>query len=549
MMKKHSIKWLIIWGLVIALIGMPTFGAEAFNKVQTKRANLTFQEMIYEHMEYSDIKVLLDKAKIIIDKNDTRAFYKWYTEYESVYRKLSTMIQIANLSYQLNTDNTHYFEEYIYSMELLGRMQSEYVTLFDDEVLSKEMEASYQLSIERSKLVDTYYNQEDGITVMIDGKEKGITEILTSSTLSEKQKMNYYDEWYAAYNQSVGEIFLDLIKIDNQVAVLTGYDSYAAYMYDSYERDYTIEESKIFIENVKELVPEIYTNILGKAEDAMYNLESYTYKDEESLLSSTKKHFISQYKVLEEAYDYLIKYRLYDISTRDNKLSGAFTIYFDSYQEPFILINYDHPYQTALTLIHEFGHYFSYFKGGEHQGGLDLDETYSQAMELFAMPYYGAILEDEPLGDDAQLYIVSSLLSAIIEGCLYEEFLQQVYENPNQTVQELNELYTKLADEYGIRAEGREWCEVPHNYEMPFYYLSYGVSAVAAFEVWEESLSQETGMQTYLDLIQVGRSNSFLEALKKVGLSNPLDKETLEKVMKCIEDYLIMDETTYNKVA
>lgn len=548
-MKKSPIKQLVIWGLIIVLIGIPTFGAETLSKVQTERANFTFQEMTYEHMEYSDIKGLLDKANIIVEKEDTKAFYKWYTEYESVYRKLSTMIQIAHLSYQLNTDSTEYFEEYIYSMELLGKMQSEYANLFDEEVFSKEMEAAYQLSIERSKLVDDYYSQEDSITVMVDGKEKGIIEILTSNTLSREEKMNYYDEWYTTYNQKVGEIFLELVKIDNQVAVLEGYDSYAVYRYDSYERDYGLEDSKVFIEHVKALVPKIYKSISEKTEAAQYSLQSYSYKNEENLLGSIKEHFINQYGALGEAYDYLIKYKLYDISTRDNKLSGGLTVYFDSYQEPFILINYANPYQTALTFIHEFGHYFSYFEIGEHKGGLDLDETYSQAMELLAMPYSGAILEDEQLEDAAQVYTVSSLLRAIIEGCLYEEFLEQVYENPNQTVQELNERYTKIAGEYGIRVDGRDWCQVPHNYEMPFYYFSYGISAVAALEVWEQSLSQEAGMQIYLNLIQAGRDNNFLAALEKVGLSNPFEKETLEQVMSCIENYFEMDRLTYNKAA
>ena len=548
-MRKHPIKQLIIWGLIIILIGSPVFGAETFSTVKTERANLTFQEMTYEHMQYSDIKALLDKARVIVKKNDIKAFYKWYTEYESVYRKLNTMIQIAQLSYQLNTDRTDYFQEYIYSVELLGKMQTGYADLFDDDSLSKEMELGYQLSIQRKKLVDAYYNQEDDITVIVNGEEKHLIEILTSNALSTKEKIYYYDKWYTAYNQAVGEIFLELVKIDNQIAMLEGYDSYVAYMYDIYEREYTLEESKAFIENVKQLVPKIYMKLSKKAERAQYNLQSYSYEDEESLLDSIKEHFMNQDETLGEAYDYLIRYKLYDISTRDNKLSGGLTVYLDSYQEPFILINYSRPYQTVLTFIHEFGHYFSYFETGGHQGGLDLDETYSQAMELLAMPYSGAILGSETLGDEAQVYTMSSLLRAIIEGCLYEEFLQQVYENPNQTVQELNALYTKIAGEYGMSVDSRNWCQVPHNYEVPFYYFSYGISAVAALEVWEQSLNQETGIQTYLNLIQVGRENHFLEALEKVGLSNPLEKETLERVIRCIADYLDMNEIIYDKAA
>lgn len=551
-MKKGAIKQLVIWGLIIVLMGIPTFGAETFPKIEVERANLTFQQMKYEHMEYKDIETLLDKAKAIVERGDERAFYAWEKEYYNEYDRLQTMIQIAHLSYELNTDRTDYFEEYLYSVELLGKMKTGYIDLFEegDGLYSKEMQAYYELSIERNKLVDVYYNQEDSISVMVDGIEMNITQILTSTTLSTEKKRQYYDEWYTAYNEAAGEIFLKLVNIDNQIAALLGYDSYAAYMYDSYERDYTLEESKVFIQNVKQVVPKVFKKLYSKGISAAYNLQAYSYEDEEKLLSSIEEHFISEYQVLEEAYNYLIKYNLYDISTRDNKVSGGLTIYFDSFQEPFILINYNSPYETALTFIHEFGHYFSYFQTGNHEGGLDLDETYSQAMELLAMPYYGAILGDEKLGKEAHVYIVDGLIAAIIEGCLYEEFLQQVYENPNRTVQELNELYTKLASEYGVEVDGRSWCEVPHNYEMPFYYLSYSVSAVAALEVWEQSLvDQEIGMQTYLNLIEAARDNSFLEALEEVGLSNPLEKETLEEVMKSVETYFDFNAGDHNKAA
>lgn len=550
-MKKRPIKQLVIGVLIIILMRIPAFSAEISQNVEIDRANLTFKEMKYEHMEYRDIEELLNKAKTIVMAGDEGAFYEWDKEFYNEYCKLQTMIQIAHLSYQLNTDSTDYFEEYLYSVELLGKMKTGYTALFEeDELYSKGMQVYYELSIERNKLVDLYYNQEEHISIMVDGIEMNISQILICNTLSKEQKRQYCDEWYTAYNEATGEIFLKLVNIDNQIAEIQGYDSYVAYMYDSYERDYTLEESKIFIQNVKQVVPKVFKKLYSKGISAAYNLQAYSYEDEEKLLSSIGEHFISEYDIFKKAYNYLIKYNLYDLSNRDNKVSGGLTIYFDSFEEPFIFINYNRQYETALTFIHEFGHYFSYFQVGNHEGGLDLDETYSQAMELLAMPYYGAVLGDEALGKEAHVYIVDGLITAIIEGCLYEEFLQQVYENPNQTVQELNELYTKLASEYGVEVDGRSWCEVSHNYEMPFYYLSYSVSAVAALEVWEQSLiDQEIGMQTYLSLIEAARNNTFLEALEEAGLNNPLDKETLEKVMESVETYFDFNAGVHNKAA
>lgn len=532
-------KNIIVWLIVIILGMIPVYAAEGAEQEEIKRANLTLEQMTYEHIEYSDIEQLISKAQDIIGQDNQIAFYEWEESYYELFCKLQLMIQIAHLKYELYTDQTEYFEEYLYSVDLLGKMKAQYISLFEGQnELSSSMNEYYQLSIERDKLVDSYYNQEMAAIIDLNGEMKNIVEILKTDSLNKAEKLKYYDEWYTSYNKATGEIFLELVSIDKQMAKLQGYESYADYMYKGYERDYSLEESKVFFESVKKWIPGLLVELYQCSKDSNA-LQAYAYESESDLLATIKNTFISHYTDLEEAYDYLMEYHLYDIIPRANKESGGFTVYLEEVKEPFILLNYYNHYQTVLSFIHEFGHYFSYFEIGTHEGGLDLDETYSQALQLLAMPYYKDILGSAELGEEAGLYVLLSLVEVIIDGCLYDEFLQEIYSRPEITVEEMNELYTALSKEYGIKADGRGWCNISHNFEMPFYYLSYSVSAVAALEIWEQSVeSPDKGIETYLNLIQAGKKSSFIEALEKTGLANPLEEMTLKGVVEKIESYL-----------
>lgn len=544
-MKKNWLRQIIVGILLLGMMSVSTLAAQDIKQYEITRANLKLAEMKYEHIEYTEIENLLKQIDEIIDKEDKEAFYNWDEAYYGLYCKVNTMIQIAQLNYQLHTNQSQYFDEYLYSVDLLGKMKTAYIRAFEEkeDTLSKDMMKFYELSIERSKLVDEYLAKELNVTITANNKKMTLVDILKDSSLTDSEMSTLYDEWYTAYNKATGEIMLKLIKIDNQIAGLQGYDTYAEAAYKSYSRDYTPEQIKDFIVAVKEVIPSTFLKIYKSNLAATSILSSYSYESDTSLLQSMDKGFISHHKELKEAYDYMRKYELYDIETREYKENGGFTTYFDQLAEPYIVINYVEPYETALTFIHEFGHYFSYYKIGNNEGGLDLDETYSQTLELLAMPYYSEIFENDQFSKAAKIYTVENMLGAILQGCLYDEFLQEVYKNPNITVDEMNELYSKIAQEYGLRVDGRSWCNVPHNFQTPFYYISYSVSAVAALEVWTKSLElEEVGINTYLKLIEAGKEKSFIDSLKSVGLSNPFEKETLRKIVLGIETYFDIGE-------
>ena len=87
-------------------MGNSTFATEISSKIPVLRANLTLMEMQYEHIEYTEVEYLMEELEEIIKIEDEEAFYEWDEAYYALYCKINTMIQVAQLKYQLHMNET-----------------------------------------------------------------------------------------------------------------------------------------------------------------------------------------------------------------------------------------------------------------------------------------------------------------------------------------------------------------------------------------------------------------------------------------------------------
>lgn len=539
---------LMVLLIVFTLLGGMTLYAEPI-----KRSDIAFQDMQYEKVVSADIENLIKIGKELVDKNDEDKFLKWEKDYLTLYYKLMGNTQLAHLYYELDYTDSYFYNEYLEGLKLIGQMKSEYLALVDieDKDTSENMKQYYQLSAERQDLVDQYNNYYYGTVIDYNGQKMNLIDILKSESLTKEQKSTLvYGKWYDTYNEQCGQIFLKLIAIDNKMAKLSGYTSVAESMYDSYGRGYSPSKVETFSKYVKAYVPEVYKKLDTLEEQTIDGLRQYTYDTDQKLLGNIDNNFITYYPELKEAYSYLKKYNLYDITPNSNKSSGGFTTYLSLYEEPFISLNYNMDYQTLSALIHEFGHFNFEYTTGNADVSLDLGEIYSQGLEFLAFPHYEKIVGSKEYSDAIKVVVATDSVRAILDGCIYNEFLNEVYKKPNMTVEEMNKLYGKICKEYGLSVDERDWVEVTHNFEMPYYYSSYTMSAIASLEIWEKAVvDQKQGMDTYLKLIETGTQYNFENALDKAGLSNPFAEATVKKVMTSIDQYFDQDTYKLSNVA
>ena len=107
-------------------------------------------------------------------------------------------------------------------------------------------------------------------------------------------------------------------------------------------------------------------------------------------------------------------------------------------------------FQDFFSLTHEFGHFAAALEEEVpwlyRPNCVDVCEIQSQGLELLMLHYKEELFGD--LAEDAQLQNLGNTMDSIVAGALLDEFETTVYENPDLTLEEMNQLFGDLNAQY-----------------------------------------------------------------------------------------------------
>lgn len=171
------------------------------------------------------------------------------------------------------------------------------------------------------------------------------------------------------------------------------------------------------------------------------------------------------------------------------------------------------------------------FEGKNH----DVAEINSQGLELLFLEYADEMWKDA--ADAIRFNTIMKICSSVIEGCLYDELQNEMYKNPDMTSEEMNELYSKLCKEYGIKNKGKgDWIYINHTFSFPLYYISYATSGLSALDLYIEAINdRESAVNRYMALSAVGMSGSYKESIENVGLLDIFKSGSVKEIAKSLE--------------
>lgn len=245
-----------------------------------------------------------------------------------------------------------------------------------------------------------------------------------------------------------------------------------------------------------------------------------------------------------EFIDFLLDNGLYDVEIRDGKRGGGYMTMFEKYHSPFIFANFDGTSENAYIMCHEGGHAFQgYLKREEEireQCWLTSEaaETHAMAMEFFAWSQMELFFGKR--AEDYRMMHLENAIQLVIYECEQDEFQQKIYENPNFSSKERNELWLKLEKEYfpskdygedSNLLEGRRWQRIPHIYQWPFYAIDYALAQICALEYlhWMKK-DTSAAWQSYLTFCKQTGTKSFPQLIKAAGLKNPFEEGTVREL-------------------
>lgn len=422
----------------------------------------------------------------------------------------------------------------------------DYENMTEEELALSSREHALESEYE-SKVVDTY-------SVTVDGVEYTDDSAYAAYAAGEIDRAAYTAISRAIAkeeNAVLGEVYLEMIDVRNQIAKLNGYDNYAEYAYpEVYDRDYSIEDIEEFSTAVKEyLVPEFwaYVDFLDSPDPSELP-ENIAYSGV-GMFDTLFPYFAQLSDELLESAQYTYDHGAYDVDPAPNKTGTAYSTIISYYNMPFYFNNAGGSYSDLLTTIHELGHnnnaYWSPNDWNDPATTIDVAEVHSQALELLMIHFYPELFDTQ--ADAIADNTVVNILYSVIQGCLHDELQRYAYSTPNVTLQQINQEYRKICGEYGVvdasdeRTEMYGWYEVPHTFTSPMYYISYATSAAGAFTFWEESQNDYFGaVDHYLRFTAQSNALGFQDSFLEADMDSPLSAAYIEKLSDTVHERLML---------
>jgi M3 family oligoendopeptidase len=434
---------------------------------------------------------------------------------------------------------------------------------FDVSIIN-DMKEENKLGTEYSKLVASAEVEFNGAKLNLSALEP-----FTQSTDREVRKKaveaNY--NFWASKADRFDDVFDRSVKVRTRIAKKLGYNNFVELGYDRMLRtDYKAEDVQKFRQQVIDHVVPLSIELRERQAKRLgldklkfhdlplsFNSGNATPKGSpEWIIENGKKMYAELSPETKEFFDFMNEYELMDLVNKKNKQAGGYCTTFSKYKAPFIFSNFNGTSHDIDVLTHEAGHAFQCYQSRNNAIEEYLWPTYeaceihSMSMEFFAWPWMENFFKE-----DTDKYKFSHLAAAILflpYGCAVDEFQHIIYENPDYTPQQRNDVWLEMEKKYRpyVDYDGNEylmgggfWKRQGHIYRSPFYYIDYCLAQICALQFWSRSRSDfKSAWADYLTLCKAGGSQSFLNLVKLANLNNPFNETTVMPVIAEVKAWL-----------
>jgi len=218
-----------------------------------------------------------------------------------------------------------------------------------------------------------------------------------------------------------------------------------------------------------------------------------------------------------------------DLESRKGKAPGGYMTEFAESRIPFIFMNAVGTRRDVETLLHESGHAFNLFLAREIEPAaylsppLEFAEVASMSMELLSRPLFELIYapNDIPRVKEQQL---AAHLKFFPFMSMIDSFQHWVYTHET-TPESRGDFWAGLEDEFrphldwaGLEDFKRLGWQYLHVFQLPFYYIEYGIALTGALQVWQAALKNpQTAIAAYKRGLALGGSRPLPELFSTVG--------------------------------
>jgi oligoendopeptidase F len=362
---------------------------------------------------------------------------------------------------------------------------------------------------------------------------------------------------------SLNDLYSKLIDIRNRIGLNAGFSNFRDFKFEDLGRfDYTKEDCFRFHDAVKEYVVPLVNKINEKkrkklgldtlrpwdveAEPAgIKPLRPFTNADD--LLTKTIACFNRLNPFFGDCLLTMLKMGRFDLESRKGKAPGGYNCPLAETGAPFIFMNASGQMGDLTTMVHEGGHAIHSFLthplrlSAFKEYPMEIAEVASMSMELFSMDHWDLFFSDKNDLARAREHQLERVITIFPWIATIDKFQHWIYENPYHTLEERKEKWLEILQEFSSdsvdwRGLGpyREygWQKQLHLFEVPFYYIEYGIAQLGALGLWMQyKRNKEKALSHYIQALSLGATRTLPELYDAAGLKFNFAKEQIKQLM------------------
>ncbi|AEA45486.1 M3 family oligoendopeptidase [Fluviicola taffensis] len=509
------------------------------------------EAVLEENMAWRYIKMTINT----LDEKLTESYQFFVTEIQPNLApfedSLNQKMMASSFVKELATDKA-------YSIYFRGVQSA--LELFREENISLETELStlsQQFGAISGKQMISYEGKEltmpQAANFLKDPNEtvrKEVYELITSRRLEDREALD--------------DLFNQLIQLRNKVAKNADCVDYRDYKFKALGRfDYTVEDCLAFHDAIETLIVPIVKQIslkkldkLGKSKLKPWDTEVdpdglaplKPFENGEELLDKS----IAVFQKLDSYFGDCLKTMktggFLDLDSKAGKAPGGYNYPLYESGIPFIFMNAAGAQRDLTTMVHEGGHAVHSFLSrdleltGFKSLPSEVAELASMSMELLTMELWGEFYTNENDLKRAKLEQIESVVKVLPWIAQIDAFQHWIYTHPTHTTEERTQEWLKLSKRFGtglVDYNGYEavlessWQKQLHLFEVPFYYIEYGIAQLGALGVWNNyKKNPAKALTDYKNALSLGYSKSIPEIYETAGLKFDFSQVALEDLSK-----------------
>jgi oligoendopeptidase F len=365
---------------------------------------------------------------------------------------------------------------------------------------------------------------------------------------------------------SLNELYSTLIRLRHQVALNAGFQNYRDYKFVELGRfDYKKEDCFNFHEGVRQYVLPLVNELNARKRrklgldilkpwdteaEPLGTMPLEPFKTGGELFEKTVACFSELNSFFAACLLKMNELGHLDLDSRKGKAPGGYNMPLAESGAPFIFMNAAGQMHDVTTMVHEGGHAVHSFLAHHlelqafKEYPMEIAEVASMSMELFTMDYWNSFFDnpnDLRRAAEHQLERVISIMPWI---AVIDKFQHWVYENPSHTLEErtgkwmeiLNEFTSDEIDFSGLDEYRKiSWQRQLHLFEVPFYYIEYGIAQLGAIGLWKQfKENKKKALDNYMNALSLGGTRPLPELYAAAGLKFDFSPAYIRELMEFV---------------